>query len=256
MLETQDFRDFSISSWYDLFKHVSLRTFIIELPENLIEKLSTGESDIDVEDFPTDFRDNLKNALNALNRNAFVKDNWHAPTDARMFSFGNTLKVTNVEDILLYFTTSGIIQEDLSSTRGLPFCLALKKWINIHPAAEFRCIVINNVLRGVTPRDWPTYYAHFKEEGPQIIENLSQFYNENVKLKFPRKSYVFDVVLSYPDKPFVLDFGPLNSKTNLYAFSWKEIQPLLSKDVPEDMAPVFRYIESDIGIMDEGRRLK
>lgn len=40
---------------------------------------------------------------------------------------------------------------------------------------------------------------------------------------------VVDVVLSYPDKPFILDFGPLNSRTNLYAFSWKEIGPLLNK---------------------------
>lgn len=42
-------------------------------------------------------------------------------------------------------------------------------------------------------------------------------------------SDTFDVILSYPDKPYILDFGPLNGKTNLYAFSWKEINPLLNK---------------------------
>lgn len=40
---------------------------------------------------------------------------------------------------------------------------------------------------------------------------------------------IFDVIMSYPDKPCILDFGSLNNKTNLYAFSWKEILPLLNK---------------------------
>ncbi|KAJ8932239.1 hypothetical protein NQ314_014814 [Rhamnusium bicolor] len=249
MLEIQDFRDFSISNWYEKFKDISLKTLIIELPENLTQKLLSNECEVTIEDCSAEFLDKLKNALNTLDKNAFVKNNWHAPTDARMFSFGNTLKVTNLDDIILYFTTSSIILEDLGNVKVLPFCLALKKWINIHPAAEFRCIIINNVLRGITPRDWPTYYAHFKEEGPQIIEQLTNFYNENIKLKFSRKSYVFDVVLSYPDKPFILDFGALNSKTNLYAFTWKEIQPLINREDPDDIAPVFRYLETDIGIM-------
>ncbi|KAG5877480.1 hypothetical protein JTB14_029986 [Gonioctena quinquepunctata] len=133
--------------------------------------------------------------------------------------------------------------------------MALRKWMSIHPAAEFRCIVVNNSLRGITPRDWPTYYAHFKEEGPRIIEDLTNFYNENIRLKFSRKSFIFDVVLQYPDGISIMDFGPLNSKTNLYAFSWKEILPLMSKEVPEDIAPVFRYLESDIGIMTKASAL-
>ncbi|KAJ8982341.1 hypothetical protein NQ317_009457 [Molorchus minor] len=217
MLEIQDFRDFSISNWYRIFENITQKTFIIELPHELPETLLSDENEVTSGDLPTDFQENLKNALNALDKNAFVKNNWHAPTDARMFSFGNMLKVNNLEDILMYFTTSGIIQEDFCNIKGLPFCLALRKWINIHPAAEFRCIVINNVLRGITPRDWPTYYAHYKEEGPKIIEDLSNFYNENIKLKFPRSNYTFDVILS--------------------------------KNVPDDIAPVFRYLESDIGIM-------
>lgn len=66
-----------------------------------------------------------------------------------MFSVGNTLKAENMDDIKLFFTTSSIIQEDFSNVKGISFCLVLRKWISIHPAAEFRCIVINNVLRGM-----------------------------------------------------------------------------------------------------------
>lgn len=249
MLETKDLIDFSISTWYDKFKHVTLQTIIIELPDCFIKKVIFDENEVNCEESDINFEENLKNAINALDKNVFVKNNWHAPIDARMFSFGNSLKAANLDDIILYFNTSGIIQEDFGSIKGIPFCLALRKWLSIHPAAEFRCIVINNVLRGITPRDWPTYYAHFKEEGPQIINQLTNFFNENIKFKFPRKNYVVDVVLSYPDDPFILDFGPVNSKTNLYAFTWKEIQPLINKESPEDIPPVFRYLETDIGIM-------
>jgi hypothetical protein len=58
----------------------------------------------------------------------------------------------------------------------------------------------------------------------------------------------FDVIMSFPDQPYIIDFGPLNSKSNLYAFSWKEILPLLNKEVPEEVAPIFRYLDTDIGI--------
>ncbi|KAJ8921467.1 hypothetical protein NQ315_003085 [Exocentrus adspersus] len=254
MLETKDLIDFSINNWYEKFKHITLETILIDIPDHFFKKLVCADEDEDetnsdpVEE-NAEFEDKLKNAINSLDKNVFVKNNWHAPVDARVFSFGNTLKASNIDDIVLYFTTSTIIQEDFTSIKGVPFCLALRKWLSIHPAAEFRCIVINNVLRGITPRDWPTFYAHFKEEGPEIIDRLTNFYNEKIKSKFPRKNYVVDIVLSYPDEPFVLDFGALNGKTNLYAFTWKEIQPLMRKECPEDVAPVFRYLETDIGIM-------
>ncbi|XP_056639392.1 cell division cycle protein 123 homolog [Diorhabda sublineata] len=257
MLELQDLRDFSITNWYGTFKDITVKTIIVDLPEQLlktIQKEDIQDSDedneiVDDEELPVEFLQDFKNALNVFDNNAFVKNNWHAPVDARMFSFGNYLKVINLDDVITYFTSSSRIQEDFSIVTNIPFCIALRKWISIHPAAEFRCIVINNVLRGITPRDWPTFYAHFKEEGPQIIDELTNFFNDNIKLRFLRKHFVFDVIFQYPDKPYIIDFEPLNSKTNLYAFSWKEIQPLINKDSPDDVAPVFRYLETDIGII-------
>lgn len=265
MLETQDWKDFSIDSWYEKFQHIAIKTLILEIPADILSKfqyeeaseISDDEETLDEEVvLPNEFKEKLKNALNCLGKTVFVKNNWHAPMDAKMFSVGNTLKAQNIDDIILYFTTSTIIQEDFSNVKAIPFCIALRKWICIHPAAEFRCIVINNILRGITPRDWPTFYNHYKEEGQEIIEKLQKFFTENVKEKFIRKNYTFDVVLSYPDQPVVLDFGPLNTKTNLYAFSWKEIGPLLNKEVPAEVAPVFRYLESDIGIMTRADALR
>ncbi|KAL1493078.1 hypothetical protein ABEB36_011211 [Hypothenemus hampei] len=237
MLETVDLKDFSIKSWYENFKNITLQTIILQLSDDIVKNFEFQELSEESDDeslteetpFPQDFLDEVQNAFNTLGRTVFVKNNWHAPLDARMFSIGNTLKAENISDIQLFLQTSSVIQQDLSNVKGVPFCLALRKWISIHPAAEFRCIVINNVLRGITPRDWPVFYSHFKEEGSRIIQNLFIFFTEFIKMKFPRTHYCFDVVLSYPDKPFLLDFGPLNSKTNLYAFTWTEISSLLDK---------------------------
>lgn len=252
MIEITDFRDFSICNWFPKFEDITPTTILVEIPEVVVEKFKLDEDVQEVlkEDCCKEFIQQVENALNSLNKNVFVKNNWHAPLDARMFSLGNSLQVRNIDDIIMYFTCSTIIQEDFMNAKGVPFYLALKSFKqNIHPAAEFRCIVINKTLRGITPRDWPTYYAHFKEEGQQIIEKLNNFFKDNIKMKFPRKSYVFDVVYSYPNSAYILDFGPLNLKTNLYAFNWTEIHPLIGKESPNDIAPVFRYLESDFGIM-------
>ncbi|XP_967295.2 cell division cycle protein 123 homolog [Tribolium castaneum] len=250
MLESQDLKLFSIHFWYEKFQSVALKTILIEIPPILLQKLQSDESDVNIEEIcPHEFVTEVKNAINTLDKNVFVKNNWHAPMDAKMFSFGNQLKVTNLDDLSLFLSASNIISEDFSTQSSIPFYIALKPWKSIHPASEFRCIVVNKVLRGITPRDWPTYYAHFKDEGPVIIETLSNFYKENIADVFPKRHYTFDVIISFPDQPCIIDFGPLNSKTNLYAFSWKEISSLFDKEVPEEVAPIFRYLDSDIGIM-------
>lgn len=257
MIEITDFRDFSIANWYNKFEDVALKSILIEIPDAIIEKFRLDEDveELIKEECLKEFVNKVKNALNLLDNKAFVKNDWHAPVDAKMFSLGNSLQVSSLDDIIVYFTNSTIIQEDFMNIKGLSFHLVLKPFKeNIHPATEFRCIVINSVLRGITPRDWPTYYGHFNEEGSKLIEDLNNFFQDNIKTRFVRKNYVFDVVFSYHNSPYILDFGPLNSKTNLYAFSWKEIHPLMNRDSPE-VAPVFRFLESDIGIMTKAEAL-
>lgn len=130
-----------------------------------------------------------------------------------------------------------------------------------------------------------TYYPHFAEEGGNIISTISKFYNENIKDKFPLKTckcmvfncvktflciYVlvtFDVIMQSQDNVLLLDFGPLNVKSKLYAFNWSEILPLTLKvsniifsnkyllyiqhfpQPSNEVAPVFRHLESDVGIV-------
>lgn len=65
-----------------------------------------------------------------------------------MFSMGYELKATNLNDMILYLSTSVRVSDDFTANKNGTFHIVMKPWINIHPASEFRCIVINNVLRG------------------------------------------------------------------------------------------------------------
>lgn len=78
----------------------------------------------------------------------------------------------------------------------------------------------------------------------------------------------FDVIIPNENEILLVDFGPLNAKAKLHAFKWSEIQPIIQKvncffltlgDIvfncfllqssSEDVVPVFRYLESDVGIL-------
>ncbi|KAL3290295.1 hypothetical protein HHI36_023639 [Cryptolaemus montrouzieri] len=250
MLELQDWKDFSITSWYKTFSKDTIESLIIEIPDELLAAILNINNELksEEEECSDKYMEPFKNALNELNRLAFVRNNWRSPLDAKAFSFGNTLKVTNLDDIILYLSVSDRIARDFESNKGVPFCVVLRPWIDIHPASEFRCIVVNKILRGITPRDWPTYYAHFKEDGPLIIEKIHNFFKNKIS-KFWKSNYVFDIILTLPDDPIIVDFSPLNSNTNLLAFDWKEIHPIIKKNSEEEVSPVFRYLETDIGIM-------
>lgn len=62
-------------------------------------------------------------------------------------SFDNALKVTNLNELILYLNASDIIVHDFCHI-DTTFYIALRPWMNIHPASEFRGIVINKILRG------------------------------------------------------------------------------------------------------------
>lgn len=50
MLLLQDLHDFSVSTWYNIFKNICIKTHYIEIPETLIKKLSSGDMDYELEE--------------------------------------------------------------------------------------------------------------------------------------------------------------------------------------------------------------
>lgn len=68
-------------SWYDQFKSITLKTIIINLAPELLEKFRKEDFESEIEDIcNVDYVNQIKNAIQSLNNDAFVKNNWHAPT--------------------------------------------------------------------------------------------------------------------------------------------------------------------------------
>lgn len=266
-------KSFSIRTWYEQFKHLTIETkffdlspdfinYILEdrliLPdddfENNSDSYTNYEDDIDLNikkflnsNLFQDIHYQLRNILNYFNNAVFVKNNWHSPKDAKWICRGRCLKVESVNDLLLLIKSSEIIRNDFRNNIEMP-TLALRKWINIHPAAEFRCIVYMRTLVGISPRDWPTFYEHFDQNGSEIIADIETYFLNNIKKNFSHHdNYVMDLIRPSNGHIILVDFGPLNNEINLHAFEYNEIINLSSKKVSQ-MKPVFRYLEKDVGI--------
>lgn len=108
---------------------------------------------------------------------------------------GNDLNVTNSEELLSVMFYSDILLKDFENTAYKDYCISVRKWINIHPASEFRCLVINDILWGITPRDWPTFYGHYVQDGQNIISSISTFFKNHIQKKFNRKTCKFLTLL-------------------------------------------------------------
>lgn len=50
MLVLQDLNDFSIDNWYKQFKDVCIKSYLIDIPEPLLKKLNTGDTDYELEE--------------------------------------------------------------------------------------------------------------------------------------------------------------------------------------------------------------
>lgn len=50
MLILQDLNDFSVVNWYKDFKEICIETSVLEIPESLVKKLSSGDTDYKFEE--------------------------------------------------------------------------------------------------------------------------------------------------------------------------------------------------------------
>lgn len=63
--------------------------------------------------------------------------------------------------------------------------LILRKWINMNPSMEFRCFIGNQTLLAICQRDVRTFYEYIGCEKSQIIQDIQDFFDENIRGKFP-----------------------------------------------------------------------
>ncbi|RZF47389.1 hypothetical protein LSTR_LSTR009128 [Laodelphax striatellus] len=276
----------SFHKWYPLFKRVTIKSVIEEIPPEVLSYLKEdgivlpveansnpripddiesdytvdwmdGNDDDEEDESPSfpEFSAKLKEAIGILGGEVFIKTNWSAPTDSSWITSCKTLKCKRLEDIYLLLNSSDRLMENfLSSLKASKdeqeqsHCIILKKWMDIHPGTEFRCFVKDNVLLAITQRDCSDFYQHISEEKFEIIQDITDFFNNNIKNKFSLPNFTFDVVRQKKNKVVLLDFGVFNKKfSKSYLFTWDELLEISSAMKEGDKAE-FRYIGSETGI--------
>ena len=126
------------------------------------------------------------------------------------------------------------------------FHLVLRKWVDIHPGSEFRCFVKNKNLIGtvlktcyqqifffyneknftaISQRDDSQFYSFIGTNREDIITDITSFFKEQIRSKFPLENYVLDVFRSKKDSVKLIDFNPFGITTDAILFDWAE-QPL------------------------------
>lgn len=220
MLEKPNFlKECSIQKWYNAYKKISIKTYIVPIPPNLVEYMqdemivlpkecetqndtALGDDYLDEDtketttpEFP-DFSQVLKEKLDLLGGSAFIKTNWHCPKDSVWITAGQTMRATCISDVYLLLKASGICKEDLASDATMgEHVIALRRWTDIHPGTEFRCFVRNKSLIGISPRDWPQYHEHIAQNKRDIIRDIVSLFKEKIKNQFPLTDCKFFLIL-------------------------------------------------------------
>lgn len=200
----------------------------------------------------------IKEAVSDLGGSVFPKLNWSAPRDAAWISHNGTLKCKSVNEIFLLLKSSDVIAEQLSnpfidcedcqSESDVRYELVLRKWMDIYPGMEFRCFVKNGELVGISQRDISSFYSFIKENQEDIITDILLFFENKIAEAFPDSCYVFDVYRYADQKVLLLDFSPFGTPTNPLLFTWSEFTEDELEQVQDVEYPVFRAINSEVGI--------
>lgn len=253
----------AFSSWYNIFKAVTIESRIIKLPSEFIEYLladgvvmpksvDENESEFinvdrgsmedwsDSEDdgiisplFPTLEKD-VKNAIKDLGGAVFPKLNWSAPRDANWISSNGMLRCETFKDVCLLLKSSDFVAHDLTkafeycedSTDNLPkdaFELILRKWVEVAPALEFRCFVKGNEIIAISQRDYTNFYQFLAKVKENVHRDITSFFNKKIKSKFTENNFVFDVYTSNEGIVKLIDINPFSQVTDSLLFTWHEI---------------------------------
>ena len=203
-MASKDFCACSLTSWYEQFKDVTLKTQTKEVSSDCLDWLrqdgvilpeeveDSADNDVEWSDcddgsdsdggiggedeesqtgrpsFPelTDF---IRGAISSFGGPVFPKLNWSSPKDAAWVN-GGTLKCTHAKDVYTLLKSSDFVMHDVdfaleeSCRQGFTFSLILRKWCNLHRSMEFRCFVRDDAIVAACQRDVTQCYPFLKEE--------------------------------------------------------------------------------------------
>ncbi|KAJ3083930.1 hypothetical protein HK102_000826, partial [Quaeritorhiza haematococci] len=121
-------------------------------------------------------------------------------------------------------TEASTLSQPDSSALGPSFELVLRKWYDLSPSMEFRCFVRDRVLIAISQRDYVNFYPFLNEVKEELQEKITDFFEENIRDKFPDPSFVFDVYINRNNrKVWLVDFNPFGPMTDTLLYTWDEI---------------------------------
>lgn len=144
-ISKQDVMNCMFSEWYPKFSHLTMKSYIIKLPDEFVKYLQdngtiilpkgaslkiraerssdddedwSDEEDESTEEGVVDYPEvikAIKETLEKLNHKAFPKLNWSAPKDAVWITANNNLRCSTPGDVILLLKSSDFITYDLTS---------------------------------------------------------------------------------------------------------------------------------------------
>ncbi|KAA8495147.1 Cell division cycle protein [Porphyridium purpureum] len=166
------------------------------------------------------------------------------PVDAAWVMFGRSVCCRSSEDVMLLLKSSDRVAEYLtqrSSNAGdehSHIMIHLRKWRDMNPGMEFRCIVRDSVLVAVSQRHVDAAYTFLVSERDIILDAICAFFESQlveivhrVCLAASRpvatQSFVFDVYVSPSHKVWLVDMEELREGSNLLLFDHEEIDQVM-----------------------------
>lgn len=166
-VELKELEHCSFVNWYELFEKISVKSYPLKIPENVLKYLKDElvvlpkecenesanskpdpedivgeETNFDEEDteqieeipeFPEFSKEMMKIVKSKLNGSAFIKTNFHCPKDSIWITACQSLKVKDLTDIYQLLKASSICKEDLNVLEKENNYVVFKKWKEIHP---------------------------------------------------------------------------------------------------------------------------
>ncbi|KAJ3694356.1 hypothetical protein LUZ60_009836 [Juncus effusus] len=199
---------------------------------------SESETEVEVPTFP-DLELEIQESISSLGGKVVPKLNWSVPKDATWISPIGSLKCESFSEISLLLHSSDCVIHDLTealtscddfgnldkSESEFEFFLGLRKWIpGLRPESEFRCFVKNKDLIAISQREVTAFYPSLLTQKDQIVNSISDFFEEIIKPKFDLKNYTFDVYLTKKGRVVLVDFNPWGGFTLPLLFDWDEFE--------------------------------
>lgn len=271
--------------WYSHFRPITFDTLFVHLTPDFLAYLSadgvvlppslipanknpqqqdSSDSEVDEEeweetpqatqpDFP-DLEEKVKEAIEQLGGEVFIKLNWSAPRDVSWMLHDNSLCCRTPLDVILLLKGSEFIQHDLnqafmecsdgiSQTPTGGFVLTIRRFQSITPAGEFRCFVRGNNLIAVSQRNHRQFLSTIPADRINILNDIQHFFFNYIQGKFPDPDFVFDVYRAGPHHVLLVDFNPFCRVTDPLLFSWEELC-----GISPGSQPVFKVVESQDSI--------